>query len=155
MGWRDRFTNLRDVRGVRLDVDAAPDFSWADGTLPVTITFEGRGDADQVVTQVEVKLERRDTEDDATMFLYTLPVREVLPAGQIVVRTYAVPLVLDDRPIDPDHLGQVPGWMAGLIRRVAMGTAGFTGPCTLTALAIYESSNRPGSATTTITAHAA
>jgi hypothetical protein len=127
MGWRDRFTNLRDVRGVRLAVDAAPDFSWADGTLPVTITFEGRGDADQVVTQVEVKLERRDTEDDATMFLYTLPVREVLPAGQIVVRTYAVPLVLDDRPIDPDHLGQVPGWMAGLIRRVAMGTAGFTG----------------------------
>ena len=25
----------------------------------------------------------------------------VVPAGQIVVRTYAVPLVLDDRPIDP------------------------------------------------------
>lgn len=153
MGLRDRLKNLRDVQGVRVEVTAPADFSWTDGTLPVTLTFHGQGDTDQVVTQVEVKLERRHTENDSLMFLYTLPVRLPIPFGQSVVQTYPVPLVLDDRPIDPAHLEQVPGWMSSLIRRVAVGKTGFTGPCKLEIAIVYQASNRPGSAVTEIAAH--
>lgn len=153
MGWLARIKNFRDVQGVRLDVHGPAAFSWTDGTLPVTLTFTNQGDADRTVTQVEVHIEQRRNDGHETSFHATVLDRFVVPAAQTVVRAYEVPLALDDRPVDPAHLDQVSTTLASLVKRRAVGRVGFTGPCTLEALATYESSMRPGSATTGTTAH--
>ncbi|MEO6988340.1 MAG: hypothetical protein ABI239_06805 [Aquihabitans sp.] len=144
MGWKNRIKQaVVDVEGVRVGVEGPPEFRWSDGTLPVTISLFGGGEQDQMVTQVEVKVEQVS---DETMFLYTLPVRQPVPVGQTIRATIQVPLVLDDRPIDAAELDQVPGFMKALIRRVAMGKVGFTGPCSLKVMTTYENNRRPGAA---------
>lgn len=153
MGWLDRIKNVRDVQGVRLQVHGPDAFRWDAGTLPVTLTFTNQGDVDRAVTQVEVRIEEQRSSGHEASFHATVLDRFAVPGGQTVVREYAVPLVLDDRPVDPSHLDQVPTALAGLVKRRAVGRVGFTGPCELEALAIYESSRRPGSATTRTTAH--
>lgn len=152
MGLLDRIKNFKDVGGVKLEVSGPSSFRWSDGVLPLTLTFHGRGDQGRMATEVEVEVTQRIDSDRETMFRYIVAVRFDVPAGQTVVRSMEVPLVLDDRPVDPSHLEQVPGWASGLIRRTGVGVVGFTGSCKLEAKVVYEGFKRPGSATTDIEA---
>ena len=137
----NRLFNLDDVRGVRLHLDAPDHFTWSEGSLPLSLTFEGRGDEDLVAVELEVRLEQDRSEHERT-FIRILPIRELVQPGQTVVRGYTVPMVLDDSLVDPSHEGQVPGWMSGLLRRHGMGSPGFTGRCELEVKVTYETAKR-------------
>ncbi len=150
MGWRDRIRQaVVDVEGVRVDVEGPPEFRWTDGSLSVVISLFGGGEQDQMVTQVEVMIERVR---DETMFLYTLPGRQPVPVGETIRTTIQVPLVLDDRPIESAEQDGVPGLLKVLMRRVGMGRVGFTGRCFLRVMTTYEGNRRPGVAQVEITA---
>lgn len=154
MGILNRWLNLDDVRGVRLHLDAPTDFTWSDETLPITLTFENRGDDDMVAVEIQLEIERDGSSDGPkSQFIRILPVRELIRSGETVVRAYPIPLTLDDRLVDPSHEGQVPGWMSGLLRRYGTGTTGFTGRCELEVKVAYEDVKRPGVARARIRAH--
>jgi hypothetical protein len=153
MGWLDRIKNFRDVQGVRLELNGPDVFRWADGNLPVTLTFNNSGDVDRIVTQIEVQIEEQSNKSHEASFRATVLDRFTVPGGQSVVRDYAVPLVLDDRPVDPTHLDQISTTLSGLVKRRGVGRVGFTGRCSIEVLISYEGSNRLGSATGETTAH--